>query len=196
MTLLYTIGDATMPFVRLSDRQRGETAIIAHINNDKSARGAGFVSALTKAYPTEYEEYAKLFDRVKPLLGDVFPINLPGTRILFNMVAQGTEPQEQYGKSCLVRYWAVSACLIKLRQFALGYAATNQVPVSVHMPRIGAGIGGGNWDEIEDRIRKQLTNHGIRVYVYDLPKIKAEPLGDLDKISDEEWMTDTFDAHK
>ena len=38
---------------------------------------------------------------------------------------------------------------------------------SVHMPRIGCGLAGGKWEEIEPIITDELTSQGIEVSVYD-----------------------------
>lgn len=37
------------------------------------------------------------------------------------------------------------------------------------MPRIGAGLAGGSWDQIEPLILNHLTERGIPVTIYDLP---------------------------
>ncbi len=37
------------------------------------------------------------------------------------------------------------------------------------MPRMGAGLAGGNWVAIEKLIRHELSDKGISVTVYDLP---------------------------
>jgi hypothetical protein len=39
----------------------------------------------------------------------------------------------------------------------------------VHAPRIGAGRAGGEWDIIEAMLTIELVDHGIDVYIYDLP---------------------------
>lgn len=41
---------------------------------------------------------------------------------------------------------------------------------SVHMPRMGAGLAGGDWNRIEKIIQEELCRYGIEVTVYDLPK--------------------------
>jgi hypothetical protein len=40
---------------------------------------------------------------------------------------------------------------------------------SVHMPRIGCGLAGGRWEEVEPIIRETLCAAGVPVFVYDLP---------------------------
>lgn len=38
----------------------------------------------------------------------------------------------------------------------------------VHMPRIGTGLAGGRWDDIEKIVRRTLCDKGVPVTVYDL----------------------------
>jgi hypothetical protein len=37
------------------------------------------------------------------------------------------------------------------------------------MPRIGCGLAGGRWEEVEPLVIAQLTDYGVPVRVYDLP---------------------------
>ncbi len=39
---------------------------------------------------------------------------------------------------------------------------------SVHMPRIGAGLAGGDWREIEQIILDELAAHDLDITIYDL----------------------------
>ena len=39
----------------------------------------------------------------------------------------------------------------------------------IHMPRIGCGLAGGNWDQIEPLLEEHLAMAGFDVRVYDLP---------------------------
>ena len=54
-----------------------------------------------------------------------------------------------------IRYEAVRACLRRL-------AVEARVGASVHMPRIGCGLAGGRWEEIEPMILDELTSQGMR----------------------------------
>lgn len=60
-----------------------------------------------------------------------------------------------------IRYDALEKCLIKLSKQAL------QLNASVHMPRIGCGLAGGKWEEIEPLIINYLIKKEIKVFVYD-----------------------------
>jgi hypothetical protein len=51
--------------------------------------------------------------------------------------------------------------LATVAQFAQRHNAT------IHMPRIGAGLAGGNWETISQLVREELCARGISVTVYD-----------------------------
>ena len=37
------------------------------------------------------------------------------------------------------------------------------------MPRIGAGLAGGRWEEIASIVKEELVDHDVKVIAYDLP---------------------------
>ncbi|HEX5105011.1 MAG TPA: hypothetical protein VFV87_14425 [Pirellulaceae bacterium] len=61
-----------------------------------------------------------------------------------------------------IRYDAVRTCLEQVSRFAQENAAT------VHMPRIGCGLAGGTWDEVEPIIVETLVTAGVEATVYDI----------------------------
>ena len=61
-----------------------------------------------------------------------------------------------------IRYPAVAAALVTVGDRALENGA------SVHMPRIGCGLAGGKWEQIEPLILAALSARGVAVTVYDL----------------------------
>ena len=60
-----------------------------------------------------------------------------------------------------VRYEAIRKGLQRVRELAIAHKA------SIHMPRMGAGLAGGNWDLIAEIIESELCVHGLQVTVYD-----------------------------
>ncbi len=64
-------------------------------------------------------------------------------------------------KGVPVRYDAIEKGLEKLANEAL------ELNASVHMPRIGCGLAGGKWEEIEPIIGRTLLAKEVQVYVYD-----------------------------
>jgi O-acetyl-ADP-ribose deacetylase (regulator of RNase III) len=154
----YVLGDATRP-------QVPGPKIIAHICNDYGGWGRGFVVALSKRNRSPEELY-RIIAASRPLvLGEVmlsdFGPDDPDV-LVANMVAQhgNSTPQNPVA----VDYKALRACLDQL-----GHDAAD-MNASVHMPRIGCGLGGGKWSVVEEAILAILVDvYGLQVYVYDLP---------------------------
>jgi hypothetical protein len=45
-----------------------------------------------------------------------------------------------------------------------------RLQASVHMPRIGCGLAGGDWEVVGKIVEEELANTGVPVTVYDFPK--------------------------
>ena len=157
----YLTGDATDP-------QVPGNKIIAHVCNDIGAWGRGFVLSLSKRWPKSEESYRRWYqeqgedDYPPMMLGQVVFVPVKGADsdvCVANMIGQhgikfkddGTPP---------VRYGAIEECLRQVEQWARDWDHA-----SVHMPRIGCGLAGGVWSEIEPIINRVFTD--IEVYVYD-----------------------------
>ena len=63
-----------------------------------------------------------------------------------------------------IRYEAVREGLARIASKA------KELGASVHMPRIGCGLAGGKWEEIEPLIEHELIGKSISVCVYDFAK--------------------------
>jgi len=80
-----------------------------------------------------------------------------------NMIAQhGIKSSRRRGETWdKVDYAALEEALDKVGRFAAMRGA------SVHMPRIGSGLAGGDWERIEQTIQATLLEkHGVSVWVY------------------------------
>ena len=60
-----------------------------------------------------------------------------------------------------IRYGAVEQALEKVAAEAFEKGA------AIHMPRIGAGLAGGSWKQIEEILERTLAAKGLDVTVYD-----------------------------
>jgi len=60
----------------------------------------------------------------------------------------------------LVDLEALETCLNKVKAFAL-----SRKDPTIHMPRIGCGLGGAKWEEIEPIVERALGE--LKVFVYD-----------------------------
>ena len=150
-------GDALKP-------RGGQTRILVHVVNDKTPNwgGGGFAAALGRRWPEVQSDFRELVsrDRQALRLGNVRIVRATEGILVASVVAQ-----KGYGESARprVRYTA-------LRQgLELVAAAATSNHATVHMPRIGAGQGGGSWSVIEDIIQTVVVEQGISVTVYDLP---------------------------
>ncbi len=148
-------GDATAPV--------GSGAkIIVHVCNDVGGWGRGFVVAISKRWKAPEQRYrawyrgeaGQLFE-----LGAVQLVEVEPDLFVANLIGQRGLRATRSGPP--IRYDAIRTGLARVRELALERHA------SVHMPRIGCGLAGGRWEEIEPIIASELTAHGVPVTVYD-----------------------------
>ena len=153
----YLVGDAR------EARGTGKR-VIAHIVNDGTARwGAGFALQVAKEWSFIQEEFQEWVnrDRRNLSLGKVHCAKIDDDLSIVHMVAQ-----KGYGPSGKprIRYADLGDALGQLHEIASSQGA------SVHMPRIGTGQAGGNWELIRDLVDEHLVRRGTPVFVYALPR--------------------------
>ena len=153
--LKYMVGDATVP-------EAGGHRMIIHIVNDEGVWGGGFVSALGKRWPRSHTEYRRWYIARRDFkLGNVLEVNLRSDTTIVHMMAQsGTEPDDEGNPP--IRYEALEECLDKVAELA------NYSGSSVHGPKFGSGLAGGDWDEVEELIIECLIKKGINVTIYEI----------------------------
>lgn len=154
-------GDATEP--------RGSgPRILAHNINDKAISwGFGFAGAIARKWPKAEAAFrARVFkDKSTLRLGNTFNTEVEHELWTFQMVCQ-----HGYGppSTTRMRYSALKTCLDELVRFALERKAT------VHMPRLGTGYGGANWDVVAEIVDETICGAGIPVTVYESPNAKLQ----------------------
>lgn len=157
LSLVSLRGDALAP------RGTGPR-IIAQIVNDKTPNwGAGFARALRNKYPSVQKDFRD-WSAANPSnlsLGNTHESAISDDLFVASMVAQ-----HGYGESTKprIRYAALRNCLSQLREIAANRAAT------IHMPRIGTGYAGGNWNYVSELVDEILVRDGISVTIYILPE--------------------------
>lgn len=167
MGITYLKGDATKP---VGDGLK----FIIHVANCNNGWGRGFVLALSSKWKEPEAEFRSLFidvskDNWIKLLGKIQHVRVEEDIVVVNMIAQ-----KGYGKNNLQKHrtsepdtetplqlWALEECLRKIAK-----AAETLENVTIHGPRFGAGLSGGNWDDIEKLINKHMSN--LDVFIYDL----------------------------
>ena len=160
-TITYTKGDATRP--------QGEgPKIICHVCNDVGGWGAGFVLAISRRWKQPEQEYRAWYAGRETNdfdLGAVQFVQVEPELWVANMVAQTGLRRTKAGPP--LRYDALAVCL--------GHVASkaNELGASVHMPRIGCGLAGGEWSLVEPLIVEHLGRRGVAVTVYDFEPMRS-----------------------
>jgi O-acetyl-ADP-ribose deacetylase (regulator of RNase III) len=156
----YVKGDATKPI-------GGGKKIIAHITNDDGGWGAGFTGALDKLSPEPQKIYRQWYNywtkkfqfHIFMPLGSVNYAKVNGDIYVANMTAQHRTIKTIEKPIC---YKSLEHALGMVAEFAIKQDAT------IHMPRIGCGLAGGDWNVVESIINRTLTLRDVEVIVYDL----------------------------
>lgn len=161
MTVTYIAGDATDP-------QVDGDKIILHSCNNIGAWGSGFVMALSRKWPEPelmYRHWAESFSISKGNtlpLGCVQLVQVEKDIYVANMIGQ-------HGLISANNRRPASPTAFRIGMFELAEILGQgqfENP-SIHMPRIGCGLGGLTWDEVEPII-ELLPMGGYPAYVYDL----------------------------
>ena len=157
--ITYLNGDATEPV-------GNGRKIIAHVTNDEGGWGAGFVLAIDKMSPEPKKMYQSMYrywtqsNKLLFLpLGTVNYAKVNNDTYVANMTAQHRTIRSVAKPVC---YKSLEHCLKNVSEFARREGAT------VHMPRIGCGLAGGDWRVVESIIDEVMYHEDV--FVYDLEK--------------------------
>lgn len=161
----YVIGDATDPTWGPAGNK-----VIVHCCNDIGGWGSGFVIPLAKRWPVAEQVYRRAFNGPNPpQLGQIVTASYPklpdGTDLwIANLVGQHSVAGATDDGEVPIRYDAINVGFRRLAR-----VITDHMPATIHMPRMGCGLAGGDWRVIEALIKLNFIDNGIDVYVYDLP---------------------------
>ena len=150
--ITYLKGDATCP------QARG-AKIICHVCNDAGGWGKGFVLALSARWAEPEAAYRAWYATGTGFaLGAVQFVQVERYIWVANLIGQRGTKTGSSGPP--VRYDAIATGLQQVGLKALEFGA------SVHMPRIGCGLAGGQWAKVEPLIQQHLCEAGVAVTVY------------------------------
>ena len=138
-----------------ADITKVKTGVIVHGVNCKKVMGAGVAKAIKTKWPVVYDRFLE----TPAELGNVRLIRVGGDLMVGNLYSQ-----DEYGREPGARY-ACPTAIKKGLQYVCDFAWA--AGFDVHMPKIGCGLGGLDWDRdvlpiIEDlRLDREVT---INVY--------------------------------
>ena len=152
MSINYVKGDATAPI--------GEGhKIIVHCCNNSGYWGAGFVLAVSARWPQvrrRYQELSRRYHNNLPL-GICQFVKLSSDLHIANVIGQ-QGIRSQFNPEP-IKYWAIRQGLKEVAE-----VAKENNNASIHMPRMGAGLAGGDWNRIEEIINETLIGLDVTVY--------------------------------
>lgn len=136
-----------------------KSGVIAHGVNCQGVMGGGVALAIKQKYPRAFEKYrskclecTQFGDPSAKLLGDVQFVRVTEKGV----VVANCFTQDFYGpRQRQVNYEAVAEC----------FHALDAVTTEVNIPKIGAGLGGGDWKVIEAIINSEFEG---KVIVWEL----------------------------
>ena len=138
--------------------------IIAHGCNDIGAWGAGVSGVISNTFPNAENMYRKSFKEPnKPKLGDIVYCTHWGSLILIaNMITQK-------GIRSKTNKHPFSYIAFKIALEDLINTANKEKRTRIHIPKIGAGLGGGDWDTIYKLIKDLAANYKGTIVIHEYP---------------------------
>jgi O-acetyl-ADP-ribose deacetylase (regulator of RNase III) len=131
---------------------------IMHGCNAQGVMGSGVAAVIRQKYPEAYEAYVRKHQEVGLICGRNQYVRTNG-KIIINAI---TQPNYGRGGFMYASYDAIDRCMESLE---LG--SERRGIKEVAMPRIGAGLGGADWNVVAAIIESRLKTVKPYVYVLD-----------------------------
>jgi O-acetyl-ADP-ribose deacetylase (regulator of RNase III) len=141
---------------RQGDILESDEKIIAHGVNCSGGFGSGFAKSVAARYPSVRESYLYKFNTKGWNLGEV---QLLGLGDGSGREVANCATQQGYGKPTDGPYVSYPAIRQAIQNLVKSY------PGGFSMPKIGAGLAGGNWEIISQIIEEETGSIEVRVYI-------------------------------
>lgn len=150
--------------------KQGRFGIIAHGCNCFNTMGAGIARQIAIAFPRAAIEDAKTKSGDKSKLGTVgwscSFINGEGDYITIANCYTQYDPGRHFN------YKAIRSCMREMKKYiAIDKATYSRQGITyeprIGLPKIGAGIAGGDWDKISEIIEEELQGEDFTIVEYD-----------------------------
>lgn len=137
-----------------------QSGIIVHGANARGVMGSGVALAVKNKYPGAYDIYKKYEQVIGELtLGTVswYPVNQQ--LVICNAI---TQQFYGYDGKRYVNYWALGKVFTEI------FVAAKEMNAIVHFPKIGAGLGGGDWNIIEQILNDVPLSENVKQICWEL----------------------------
>jgi len=129
--------------------------IIAHGCNCRGGFGSGVAYTMAMKYPKVRELYLEKYDEEGWALGDVQYVHTVSGKIIANCATQDRFLPRGV---CHADYDAITVAMVRLKVYAKNRG------LSVAIPKIGAGLAGGDWDTVEGILNEVFSDYDVTVY--------------------------------
>jgi len=149
------------------DLLQTDVNIIVHGCNAQGVMGSGVALTIKNKYPLAYKYYREQYECGLLYLGNVIPVRTRENNKNIHILNAIT--QQYYGKDGkqYVSYPALRSCFKYIPKYCKKYKDWYNEPNNISqiaMPKIGAGLGGGDWNIIERIIEEELKDFEVLVY--------------------------------
>jgi O-acetyl-ADP-ribose deacetylase (regulator of RNase III) len=148
MKIIYKKGDVT----------EASEGVIVHGCNALGVMGSGVAKTIREKFPEAYKSYREEHENFGLKLGSVYDGGMTNGKRILNAITQGGYGTDKRQ----VNYESIYKCFE-----TINIEAKAQKVTEIAMPRIGAGLGGGNWRIIETIIEETATSYQPVVYDYE-----------------------------
>jgi O-acetyl-ADP-ribose deacetylase (regulator of RNase III) len=138
---------------------KSSAQVIAHGCNCRGGFGAGIAATVKKLYPRAEAAYMKKYRDEGWHLGEVQIVKVGDNKFIANCATQDKYGSPKGGK-IYADYGAIKEVMEQLKEVC----TENQWQLA--MPKIGAGLAGGDWKKIEEIINAVFDT--TEVWVYEL----------------------------
>lgn len=137
--------------------------IIVHGCNAQGVMGKGIAKSIREKWPIVYQLYRQEYEESGLKLGQVIYVGTSsgfGPPIVANAITQDHYANKSGDPGVFVDYQAIRDAM----KSVAAYCRHNAF-MEISMPKIGAGLGGGDWAVIEKIIEAELEDFAVTVYV-------------------------------
>lgn len=145
----------------LDAREEQGATVIGHVVNDCGAFGAGIAAQIAERWPLAKEEYLRWYkSRSSFCLGQTMATAVEPRVFVVHLLAQRGLPSRH--NPTPLDLSALALALGRMARFS-------SMVGGAHLPRIGAGLARGDWNQIEPLVERSFSAYGGRVTVWTLP---------------------------
>ena len=128
--------------------------IIVHGCNAQGIMGGGVAALIKRKWPRAYEEYCIVHKHCGLQLGQVLFVEVEPFLVVANMITQ-----EGFSDGVDTDYDAIQDGFRTVAEWGKHH------DLPIHYPKVGSGIGGGEWDIIYDIIQDELADMDHTLWV-------------------------------